>query len=235
MNGMKHAAEDVLNPQFKLKTDINATRLRWDLGKRKDHEVFESYLKGSYELFSPEIFKGTHPIHLEIGAGTGHFIMEMAKANPDITFLAVERDRMRGNALAKKSKKAALPNLIGLRGNAVPAVIHAIPSGRLNTIYILYPCPWPKNNQRKHRWYLHPMMPHLIRVLENQGTLVWASDQKFYIDEARYVCENHYQLKILSHGPILSLPEPFTHGRTKFEKTFLQKGQPCYELIVQKS
>ena len=82
---------------------------------------------------------------------------------------------------------------------------------------------------------MHPIMPHLVRTLESKGTLVWASDQKFYIDEARYVCENHYQLKVLAHGKITTLEEPFPKGRTKFEKTFLEKGQSCYELIVQKS
>ena len=66
MNGMKPAAEDVLslpsNPQ------INVTRLLWDLQK-KDHQLFESHLKNSYELFGPEIFKGENAIHLEIGRG----------------------------------------------------------------------------------------------------------------------------------------------------------------------
>ena len=68
--------------------------------------------------------------------------------------------------------------------------------------------------------------------------MIWASDQEFYINEAEYVCRTQYGLTQLAWGQIE--PNPYNHldqfpqGRTKFEFTFLQSSQPCYELIVAK-
>jgi tRNA G46 methylase TrmB len=117
-------------------------------------------------------------------------------------------------------------------------MVRGVPDARIDRTYILYPCPWPKTAHRRNRWYLHPIMPHLVRTLKPGGRLVWASDQEFYIDEARFVCESRYGLEVLAHGAISPNPyndlEAFPGGRTKFERTFLEGGQPCYELVVRK-
>ena len=147
--------------------------------------------------------------------------------------------RMRGKRLVKKAARSGLPNLAGFRGNAIPTLIHGIPSESVERVYLLYPCPWVRNSQRKNRWYVHPIMPHLVRILKKGGLLIWASDQKFYIDEAAFVSENIYKMKPLVCGPISLNPyndlQDFPSGRTKFEQTFLRQGMPCYEAIVTKS
>jgi tRNA (guanine-N7-)-methyltransferase len=175
---------------------------------------------------------------LEVGAGSGDFFMGMARLNPDTLLIAIERDKMRGRALVRRGKRAALPNLLALRGNVVPALVAEVPDGSLERIFILYPCPWPKNAQRKNRWYNHPVMAHMIRALRPGGTLIWASDQKFYIDEAHFASETFLGLETLAHGEISAHPENgmehFPLGRTKFEATFLAAGQPCYQLISRK-
>nr|MCR5203132.1 hypothetical protein [Lachnospiraceae bacterium] len=37
------------------------------------------------------IFKNNNPIHIEIGMGKGQFILEMAKQNPEINFIGIEK------------------------------------------------------------------------------------------------------------------------------------------------
>jgi tRNA (guanine-N7-)-methyltransferase len=215
----------------------NPSRLKWDIEKRAANPpaVFSGGQKP--HVLEMGLFERSEKIWMEVGAGTGAFFADMAAAYPDRLMIALERCKLRGKRLEKKATKAQLPNFVGYRGNAIPAMIDGVPSGRLERIYILYPCPWPKNAQRKNRWYLHPMMPHLVRALEKDGLLIWASDQKFYIDEARWICETVYGLKVLVHGEIAPNQYNDLHrydgGRTQFEKTFLGKGQPCYELIVQ--
>ncbi|NDG27944.1 MAG: hypothetical protein EB120_12330, partial [Proteobacteria bacterium] len=50
--------------------------------------------------------------------------------------------------------------------------------------------------------------------------------------------EKQYGLEVLKAGEISAHPlnalELFPGGRTKFERTFLDQGQPCYEVIVKK-
>ena len=81
-------------------------------------------------------------------------------------------------------------------------------------------------------------MPHLKRVLKPGGTLVWASDQKFYIDEAAYICREKYAFHVLHYGEVKENPEngmsAFPGGRTKFERTFIAQNHPVYELILRK-
>ncbi len=229
-----------MDPRLSLyEPKANQTRIQWDL-KHASGESFDSYWKErNYQLIPKELFTENPHVWLEIGAGTGWFFMELAKSHPEKFLIAIERCRMRGKRLLKRAKTKALSNLAAYRGNAIPVLVTGAPTTSVERLYILYPCPWPKNSQRKNRWYLHPIMPHLIRILKPGGLLIWASDQKFYIDEAQFVCQSVYQLEVLAHGPIapnsFNNLQEFPEGRTKFEATFLAAGNPCYELIVRKS
>lgn len=215
--------------------DVNTARLRWDLERRRAPGEFEKYTFGR-SCIPKGLIEGRDKVWLEVGAGSGWFFTELAKRHPEAFLVAIERAKDRGKRLVRKTERSGLANVAGLRGNAIPTLINGVPTGSLERVYLLYPCPWPKMSQRRNRWYLHPVMPHLVRILKPGGLQIWASDQKFYIDEARYVLETVYGLRVLVHGPIAPNPynglEYFPDGRTKFERTFLSQGQPCYELIV---
>lgn len=218
--------------------NLNVSRLQLDL-KRRGAERYTEYWKDRNAEFIPkELFTQRSETHIEIGAGTGWFLLEMAKQKPDATFIAIERERFRGNRLVHRSTRASLENFHGFRGNAIPAFMHGIPSESVDRVYILYPCPHPKTSQRKHRWYVHPMMPHIVRILKKGGLLIWASDQRFYIDEAHFVCSKKYDLEILSYGQLspneYNEVARFPSGRTKFEVSFLAQGHPVHELIARK-
>ena len=242
---MKLDAENVLNRPCKPWSKVtpptaNLGQIAWDIDRAlAKHEKHQAYwLEKNHSPIPPQIFKNHTKLWLEIGAGTGHFFVELARLNPNSHLIAIERCKLRGRRLVKKITKSGLTNINAFRGNAIPALITAIPVASLDRIYIMYPCPWPRNSQRKNRWYLHPVMANLVRILKPGGKLIWASDQKFYIDEATFVCESKFKMKTLSQGPIEPNPyndlAHFPGGRTKFEAGFLSSGSPCYELISEK-
>ena len=126
-------------------------RLLWDLRHGQKAPSYESYWATRHtQLIPQECFAHPH-VSLEIGAGTGAFFTSLAPLYSDRFFVALERCRHRAKRLVKKTKKAGFSNLLGLRGNAIPALIHGIPSHSIERIYILYPCPFPKTSQRKNR------------------------------------------------------------------------------------
>lgn len=217
---------------------INETRLDIDSTRTKSVKYENFWKEHNASFIDLSLFSQHKKIFLEIGAGTGWFFLEMAKNNPDTLFIAIERDRMRGNRLLHRTKKAGLNNVKSYRGNIVPAFINGILENSLDRIYILYPCPWPKMSQRRNRWYLHPVMPHLVNCLKPDGLLIWASDQQSYIVEAEYVCNKKYNFKTVEQGELRANPynnlAEFPSGRTKFEASFLELNQKCYELVVQK-
>ncbi len=219
-------------------TDFFLVQTAWNRTQRVQakYEAYWGQRRGVG--ITPEHLSRFPKVWLEVGAGSGDFFIEMARRHPDTLLIAVERDRMRGKALVKRGKRAALANLLPLRGNVIPSLSAEIGPESLDRIYILYPCPWPKNSQRKNRWYNHPVMAHMVRALRPGGRIIWASDQKFYIDEARFACQTYHGLEILDHGPVVPHPdngmEHFSRGRSKFETTFLAAGQPCYQLISAK-
>ena len=48
---------------------------------------------------SADIFKNNNPVEIEVGFGTGKFICEYAKNNPEINILGIEITRKNGNGL----------------------------------------------------------------------------------------------------------------------------------------
>lgn len=243
---MKPDAENVTNPQpFRPWSKVappsaNLTQTDWDLKQREHTQALNEkyWLDKGHTPIPKEIFLKHSKIWLEIGAGTGGFFLEVAKNNPDTHLIAIERCKIRSGRMIQKFSKSGVHNIQGFRGNAIPALITGVPSESIERIYILYPCPWPKNAHRKNRWYLHTVMSHLVRILKPGGLLIWASDQEFYIREAAFVSESKYQLQTLFNGQITpnlyNDLERFPNGRTSFESKFLSSGQPCFELISQR-
>ena len=51
-----------------------------------------------------EVFGNNNPVRLEIGCGKGQFVCEMAKRNPDVNFIAVEKVKNVIVAACEKAK-----------------------------------------------------------------------------------------------------------------------------------
>lgn len=217
--------------------EANFTRIDWDF-ERCSRQLPQKSREQRRCVFPSGLFENQSRIWVEIGAGTGKFFTGLSRIYRDVFFIPIERDRHRGKRLLRRALRDPMANLHAVRGNAISALIQEIPHESIERIYILYPCPYPKTSQRKNRWYLHPLMGRLAWILKPGGLLIWASDQKFYIEEARYVCEKKFALKTLACGAIQPNPyndlENFPAGRTKFEQSFFQSEVPCFELIVRK-
>ncbi len=96
------------------------------------------------------VFDSDKPMHMEVGCGKGRFILETAKKNPDINFLAVEKNLNVLVLAAEKIKNAGLSNVKFLAGDA--NLLRTIESkSRCDRIYINFCDPWHKNYQAKRR------------------------------------------------------------------------------------
>lgn len=64
------------------------------------------------------LFKNDNPVELEIGCGKGQFAREIAKRNPDINYLAVEKSSNVIVDAAEKAIEENITNLYFLRGGS---------------------------------------------------------------------------------------------------------------------
>ena len=73
-----------------------------------EEEMFE--LPGKWA----DIFENNHPIHVEIGMGKGQFIHTLAKLNPEINYVGVEKYSTVLLRAVQKMEQEELPNLVFL-------------------------------------------------------------------------------------------------------------------------
>lgn len=101
--------------------------------------------KGKYQ----SVFKNTNPIHIEIGMGKGKFIYEMAKINPHINFIGIEKYE---SVLVRAVEKMNVEPLPNLRLMCIDALnLPDIFDHEISCIYLNFSDPWPKNRHAKRR------------------------------------------------------------------------------------
>lgn len=114
-------------------------------------------------------------MRLEIGSGKGQFITSLAKDNPQIGFIAMEKDYNVCYRLAEKQQDLGLNNLIVIRGDAAN-LSEYFKEQSLNIIYLNFSDPWPKDRHHKRRLTYHTFLARYQQVLKEKGKIQFRTD-----------------------------------------------------------
>lgn len=171
-------------------------------------------------------------LDLEIGCGVGMHPLHYADLNPERTLIAIEHTRTRFGTFARAYAERPRKNLIPVHANAIGWVTHALPLESIDRCFLLYPNPYPKSQDLNKRWHAMPFMQQILAVLKPGGTLRMATNESFYIQEARQYFREYWKLEELSYQELRS--GGGHTPRTHFEKKYLERGQVCFDLCVQK-
>ena len=166
------------------------------------------------------------PVCVEIGAGKGKHALLFSRQHPHLKLIAVERTREKFIAMQKQHQLEGLPNLKPLHADAIPWVVHALYPNQVQQFFILYPNPEPHNPAQ--RWLNMPFFEFLISRLHSNGTVTLASNIPEYIDEAEQQLQNIWKL------PYEKQVIAQDSARTHFEIKYLERGELCQQLIIQK-
>lgn len=110
-----------------------------------------------YVVKEPQTFKGNwkklfqnnHPIHIEIGMGKGKFLYEMAKNNPNINFIGIEKYE---SVLVRAVEKMNMEPLFNLKYLCIDAKdLESVFEREISCIYLNFSDPWPKNRHKNRR------------------------------------------------------------------------------------
>lgn len=118
------------------------------------------------------------PLHFEIGFGGGEHMAARADMLPNHGFIGAEPFL---NGVAKLAHAARdLPNLRIHHGDARD-VLEALPDACLDTVFLLFPDPWPKARHNKRRFVSQANLGQIARVLKPGGVFRVASDIADYV------------------------------------------------------
>ena len=189
----------------------------------------EESMKGKWS----EFFGNTNPIHIEIGMGKGQFIMELARQNPDINYLGIEKySSVLVRAIEKREQEEGMTNLYFIRMDA-EYIENVFAENEVANIYLNFSDPWPKDRHAKRRLTSKEFMARYDQILVPDGQVEFKTDNRPLFDfSVESVKEAGWQLKAVTYD--LHHDEELVQGNvmTEYEERFSAKGNPIHKLIA---
>ena len=139
-------------------------------------------IKIKSELNLNQIFPEKTKVIMEIGSGMGEATAQIAKANPEVGYVAVEMHSPGLAALLILINQMELENIRLIREDATYLLANHIPDNSLDGIHLLFPDPWPKNRQHKRRIVQSEFIEMVGRKLKPGGFIHIATDWQPYAD-----------------------------------------------------
>ena len=134
------------------------------------------------ELNLNQIFPEKTKVIMEIGSGMGEATAQIAKANPEVGYVAVEMHSPGLAALLILINQMELENIKLIREDATYLLANHIPDNSVDGIHLLFPDPWPKNRQHKRRIVQSEFIEMVGRKLKPGGFIHIATDWQPYAD-----------------------------------------------------
>ena len=172
------------------------------------------------------LFKTKNPIYLELGMGRGDFIIDMAKAYPNINFIGLEAiDSQMVRAVENLTNKK-IPNLKLINCNAEE--VDNIFQKEIDTIYLTFCDPWPKKIDEKKRFTHINFLKKYDKIFKKQKHIILKTDNKGFFAYSLETLSNYwYTFKRVS----LDLhhdENPIPNIMTNYEKQYFKEGRPIY-------
>jgi len=204
-----------------------------------------------------KFFQNDRPIHLELGCGKGRFIVETSRRNPDVNFIAIERDE---TILATAARRAGAPSTQWAPPSAVSEAnlsryateggdafsrsriqsaslffIHAdvndglefIRPGEIARLYINFCDPWPTKKKRAKRRLTHENFLKLYEKLQIPELFFKTDNRILFEASLESFSRENWLIKNISLD--LHASNPPDNIMTEYEEKFSPHG-PIYRL-----
>ena len=182
-----------------------------------------------------QVFGNKHPIRVEIGTGKGRFILNMAKENPQINFVGIERYSSVLLRAVEKFDTDEFKELENVRFICIDArrIEEVFAKDEVDRIYLNFSDPWPKARHAKRRLTSTELLERYQKVLVPFGRLEFKTDNtelfNFSLEQMK---EAGWTLQGFTYD--LHHNEEMNSGNimTEYEEKFSGKGNPINKLIA---
>jgi tRNA (guanine-N7-)-methyltransferase len=184
-----------------------------------------------HSIFRPlplrEIFQNDRPIEVDLGSGSGKFLVEAAQIFPDRNFLGVERLLGRVRKTCRQAFHRGLTNLRVLRLEIDYTVRYMLPRNSVWRFHLYFPDPWPKRRHQARRIVDVEFLDWIFHSLTDDGELWIKTDHEDYFKQIALTAG---QSELWS--PMRWAEEGYPV--TDFEEQFMARELPIYRLRLRK-
>lgn len=185
------------------------------------------------EPLNIEELAGGKPLMVEIGCGKGKFINEMARNNPDIYFIAMEKEQNVLIMAIEKAIREGLPDNLRFIDGDAEKLLEIFPKNSVNRIFINFCDPWPPKKQAKRRLTHSNFLNMYNELLKDAGEVHFKTDnRKLFEFSLNEIAQNeHFLLRNIS----LDLhSSDIPNVTTEYEEKFSAEGMNIYRLEAHK-
>lgn len=175
-----------------------------------------------------ERFLKAQPLHIEVGSGKGQFIVEMAKAHPEINYIGIEMQTNAIISILEKQLEEQLPNLQLLLVDGADLTDY-FSDGEVDQVYLNFSDPWPKARHEKRRLTYKTFLRTYETIAKPKAELHFKTDnQKLF--EYSLASVTWYGMTLKKVWLDLHASDYEGNIMTEYEEKFSSKGQPIYRL-----
>ncbi len=192
---------------------------------------YEEYLlphpnRESFDQHWRKKVQNSAKVHVEIGCGSGKYLMELARNSPDETFFGLELRLKRLVLAAKKIKREQLENILLMRERG-EYLDDYFEEGSINVLHINFPDPWSKKAKRKHRILSTEYLTKMHPFFRSEGKLCFKTDHLEYFQTVTGILNKLNSYTIDQYTEDLHQSKYATGNiLTEFEMLFKSKGNP---------
>ena len=178
-----------------------------------------------------ELFGNSNHVHVEIGCGKGGFILELARRNPEINYVAIEKCLDVIILAMEKIKAAEIKNVKFYCGDA-NNLTDIFENGEVERIYLNFSDPWKKSKQAKRRLTYVTFLEKYKQILTGDGQVHFKTDNRplfdFSLEQFEEFGANVFELTFDLHNSEYNE----NNIMTEYEKNFSEKGFTINRCVV---
>lgn len=169
------------------------------------------------------------PTVLEIGCGKGGFVIELAKREPQVNYLALEKMSNVILTPMEEVAKQGLENIrfLNIRAECLPCYI---PEGSLDAIYLNFSTPLPKLGYATQRLTHRNFLQVYKKLLKKGGRILQKTDDRDFFD---FSLEEYAACGFVLEKVTYNLHEngnPAWNVVTEYEQKWVDRGLPIHRV-----
>lgn len=178
-----------------------------------------------------ELFGNENPIHIEIGMGKGKFLIQLARENPNINYIGIEKYSSVLIRAVEKRKEQELNNLWLIRFDA-EYINDIFAENEISRIYLNFSDPWPKDRHAKRRLTSKEFLARYDKFLHPDGEVIFKTDNSdLFAFSLEQVETADWKLRNYTYDLHHS---EYAEGNvmTEYEERFSSMGNPIHRLVA---